>query len=60
MEENIINKIAFSPCEKLVSGEGLSHIMNLYKDMMLVLEEEISPIVNVKLASVLEESENDC
>lgn len=59
MEEIIINKIAFSPCEKLASGEGLSHIMNLYKDMMLVLEEEISPIINAKLASVLEESEND-
>ena len=55
MEENTINKIAFSPCEEPASGEGLSHIMDLYKDMMQIFEEEISPIINAKLVSVLEE-----
>ena len=54
MEKNI-KTIAFSPCEKLASGEDLSHIVNLYKDMMLIYEEEISPIINAKLASVIEE-----
>ena len=55
MEENTINKIAFSPCEKPASGEGLSYIMDLYKDMMQIFEKEISPIINAKLISVLEE-----
>ena len=54
MEKNI-KTIAFSPCEKLASGEDLSHIVNLYKDMMLIYEEEIIPIINSKLASVIEE-----